>query len=137
MRKSLALLDKALRRVSHPVFYIALLFSALMWFVTKMSIEYRETIIIPVEIEGESFNVACNVQGTGYRLLINNLFPEANRIPLTLEEVGISSVDDSAPFVHISPYALYNAITGRVDHLRVLNVSTSLRIKRNTEDEDA
>lgn len=132
MKKSLAILKVAARRVSHPVFYVALLFAALLWFVTKMSIEYRETILIPVNIEEQNFEIACNVQATGYRLLLNELFPASNRIDLTLDEVGVST-EDSSLYVRVSPYALYNAVAGRFDHLRILNVSTSLHIKRNYE----
>ncbi|MFI3267036.1 MAG: hypothetical protein R3Y15_07800 [Rikenellaceae bacterium] len=133
MKKTLTLLKAAARRVSHPVFYVALLFSSLMWFVTKMSIEYREMVIIPVSIESQNFEVVCNVQSTGYRLLLNNMFPRSNKIELSLADLGVVTTDDSPTYVSVTPYALYNAISGRMDHLRVLNVSTSLYVKRNNE----
>lgn len=131
MKKKLDILKAAFRRVSHPVFYIALLFSTLMWFVIKLSIDYRETVIIPVTIEKQNFEVVCNVQSSGYRLMYNNFFPASNKIELTLEEVGINKEDNTSPYFSVSPYVLYNVISSRITNFRVLNVSTSLHIKRN------
>ncbi len=131
MKRNFERLKAAFRRVSHPVFYIALLFSTLMWFFIKLSIEYREVIIIPVTIENQNFEVACNVQASGYSLMYDNFFPASNKINLTLEDVGIDKALNTSPYFTVSPYILYNVISARATDLRVLNVMTSLHIKRN------
>ena len=126
MNKLTAIFRLTLKRISDPVFFIALLFATLLWLITKLNHGYTDTIRIPITINNEEFGVSCTVQGDGYSLLMDNLFPRTNAIKLNNQELTMGLTPDSAGYYHIAPAILYNAISAHVKDIRVINVTTPI-----------
>lgn len=132
MNRVITQIKNEIQRATHPVFFASILFASILWFVTKMSNEYNESVKIPVTIEQQNFDVICNIRSSGYRLLLNNIFPQSNRVYLSLDEVGLqrnSETENRISYYQVPSYLLYNAIASHVSNFTVLNVITTIHVK--------
>ena len=78
MHKFTLYLKVTARRLSNPVFFMLLGLSLILWYVTKLSHSYTADINIPVRIDSVYYSVRCQVEGSGYQILLHKIAPRKN-----------------------------------------------------------
>ncbi|MDD3108694.1 MAG: hypothetical protein PHV49_05750 [Alistipes sp.] len=129
MHKVILYLKLSGRRLSHPVFFMLLALSLILWYITKLSYTYTTDINIPVRIDSSSFSVRCNVEGVGYQILLHKIAPRRNGVFISSDNLAVTPSTTVAGKYDISPYSLQNIISSQISDLKIKSVAAPVEIE--------
>ena len=115
MHKFTLYLKVTARRLSNPVFFMLLGLSLILWYVTKLSHSYTANINIPVRIDSVYYSVRCQVEGSGYQILLHN--------------IAVTPSTTASGLYDISPFWLQNTISSQITDLKIKSVAAPVEIE--------
>lgn len=104
-----------------PVFFVMLLISISLWYVTKLSYIYTTTIPFRVHVGDSTFDMDCTAQGRGYNLFAHKLI-YSNDISVAVDEIEYTPSAKSKGSYVINPFSLQNVISKRKSDIRILSI---------------
>ena len=122
MHKFTLYLKVTARRLSNPVFFMLLGLSLILWYVTKLSHSYTANINIPVRIDSVYYSVRCQVEGSGYQILLHKIAPRKNGVFISSDNIASGLYD-------ISPFWLQNTISSQITDLKIKSVAAPVEIE--------
>lgn len=129
MRDFLRVIKVSVWRLSNPVFFVLLLLSLGMWYVTKLSYDYTTQITVPVRIDSTYYSVRCTVEGEGYYILLHKVAPRKNMIVLSSDNIALTPSATASGTYEISSFALQNIISDKIKDLQIKSVESSVEIE--------
>lgn len=117
------------RRLSSPVFFMLLLLSLGLWYITKLRYVYTTDINIPVRIDSTLFSVRCRVEGIGYKILQHKISPRKNGVVISSDNVAITPSARMSGVYDISPFSLQNIISSQITDLKIKAVESPIEIE--------
>ena len=106
MHKFTLYLKVTARRLSNPVFFMLLGLSLILWYVTKLSHSYTANINIPVRIDSVYYSVRCQVEGSGYQILLHKIAPRKNGVFISSDNIAVTPSTTASGLYDISPFWL-------------------------------
>jgi len=119
MHKFTLYLKVTARRLSNPVFFMLLGLSLILWYVTKLSHSYTADINIPVRIDSVYYSVRCQVEGSGYQILLHKIAPRKNGVFISSDNIAVTP----------STFWLQNTISSQITDLKIKSVAAPVEIE--------
>ncbi len=129
MHKFTLYLKVTARRLSNPVFFMLLGLSLILWYVTKLSHSYTADINIPVRIDSVYYSVRCQVEGSGYQILLHKIAPRKNGVFISSDNIAVTPSTTASGLYDISPFWLQNTISSQITDLKIKSVAAPVEIE--------
>ncbi len=112
---------KVLREALTPTFLIILAGSALMWYASRLSIEYTTEMPLSIRIDGEKYRLTAMVTGRGSVILAQRLSLK-RKLNFVLDELSSRPSRETPGSLTITGTSLQRAINGKISDLTVVEV---------------
>ena len=129
MHKFTLYLKVTARRLSNPVFFMLLGLSLILWYVTKLSHSYTADINIPVRIDSVYYSVRCQVEGSGYQILLHKIATRKNGVFISSDNIAVTPSTTASGLYDISPFWLQNTISSQITDLKIKSVAAPVEIE--------
>ena len=136
MHKFTLYLKVTARRLSNPVFFMLLGLSLILWYVTKLSHSYTADINIPVRIDSVYYSVRCQVEGSGYQILLHKIAPRKNGVFISSDNIAVTPSTTASGLYDISPFWLQNTISSQITDLKIKSVAAPVEIEFPNRSDD-
>ncbi len=110
-----------LRKYISPAFLVILGLSFLFWYTLKLQSVYTAEVPVRFNIEGTLLRANVVVEATGYKIL-SQRYASRKEIPLTWDDIEITSSSIDPRAVVISPLSLQNIISLRYTDLKIVSM---------------
>ena len=120
------------RRYVSPAFVVMFVVAFTLWYISKLTYTYTTDFNIRVEIDGQTIELPCVVEGKGTNLVSYGLSSRRIKVPLSelkyeLVDIPTEEDNDASPKIRkirIDRTSLRNAISVRFSDIKVQNVGT-------------
>lgn len=116
-----------------PIFLAMLVASFILWYIAKLSYTYTTEQDIPINIDGQKFDVTCVIEGLGTNLFGYKMYVNTRiRIPLDELKYVVSKEDG---MLIIDPQSLQSAISVHYSDIKIVTLGTVPEILDPREDD--
>lgn len=127
---SLELVKKIGRWVS-PIFVVMLFASFVLWYIAKLSYTYTTELDVAIEVEKQSTQIKCVVEGVGTNLFGYKIGgAKGVKIPLSELRYEIRPVDS---LLSIEPSALMGALSVRFSDIKIISITSTAELNMTPE----
>lgn len=96
---------------------------------TKLSHSYTANINIPVRIDSVYYSVRCQVEGSGYQILLHKIAPRKNGVFISSDNIAVTPSTTASGLYDISPFWLQNTISSQITDLKIKSVAAPVEIE--------
>ncbi|MFI3303001.1 MAG: hypothetical protein SNH35_08465 [Rikenellaceae bacterium] len=122
---SLSVVHK-LRRVVSPMFLAMLVASFVLWYIAKLSYTYTTELNVRVEVEAQTINTKCVIEGVGTNLFGYKI-KGGQKLKVPLSELRYE-VNQADSIITINENSLSGAISVRFSDIKVISIDTNSEI---------
>lgn len=113
------------KRSVSPVFWLMLLASFILWYISKLSYTYTTDFNVSINTDGEKYKVTCIFEGVGTNLVgYHTHFGKTVRIPLSELKYKASREEGHEGMIIIDPHSLQQAIAVRFSDVKVVSIGS-------------
>ena len=126
---------KRLRRYVSPVFLALLVASFILWYIAKLSYTYTTSQVVRIDVDGQTFDVTCTVEGVGTNLFGYRVYMrKKSRIPLSELKYAPSHEEGHEGKIIIDPQSLQNALSVKFSDIKIVSIDRIPEINMPEED---
>ena len=110
-----------LRKYISPVFVAMLVASFVLWYIAKLNYTYTTDKTVQVNVDGEEFEVVCEIEGLGTNLFSRMVYMR-NSLRIPLSELDNAPSPDEEGYIVIDPQSLQHAISVRFSDIKIISI---------------
>lgn len=108
-----------------PIFLAMLVASFILWYIAKLSYTYTTGQDVPINIDGQKFEVTCVIEGLGTNLFGYKVYGNTRiRVPLKELDFTVSEQVGHEGQLIISPQSLQSAIAVHYSDIKVISIGS-------------